>query len=85
MVNHKDYEEEKQSTPLIKGDFVRYRKRIFGVIEDVWKDGNYLFVFHNGMKPTTNIAKIDKLEKISRERFAEYIKKSGDTSMRKYL
>jgi len=66
------------------GDFIKC-KRKFGIIQDVYENGRYICISHNGMKPCSFSAAEDELKKITKEQFIAWIKRSGYTSMYSYF
>jgi guanylate kinase len=65
------------------GDCIKH-KRKFGVITDI-HGIDYHYVTHNGMKPRHEIAKLEELTLISKEKFLDWVKRKGYTSMYGYM
>ena len=62
------------------GDFIKYKKRFYGIIDSV-QSNKYYFIYHNGIKPSIKIAELSELEPVTEEKFFEYVKKKGYTSL----
>jgi len=72
--------------PFKPGTPIKVKDRTFGVLgKSTGWEGNYYYTFHNGMKPSTNIASVSDIKIISSEKFEAYIKRSGNTALRTYL
>ena len=73
---------------LTVGTPIKYKKRKFGIITGIGPErfGKTIeFVWHSGIKPRHSRGAPEDFQPISLERFKQYIKDSGHTSMRGYL
>jgi hypothetical protein len=79
-------EELDSRTKMVKvGDFILVGRRK-GVVEEVYKDGQISYLAHNGIKIRNHLCYVTEISRfLSKEEFANYIKKSGNTSLLKYI